>query len=97
VFFQYVKPPFDPALSLPSAVSRTSHCNEYLRGRGPTLDRWSDRLVRNHRSRLRVVYGGDPLAPGRLTLGALGASVGLFTLYPFYRFVLAVETIADTH
>ena len=43
------------------------------------------------------VYGGDPLAPGRLTLGALGASVGLFTLYPFYRFVLAVETIADTH
>jgi hypothetical protein len=43
------------------------------------------------------VYGGDAATPGLVAFGAVGTGIGLFTLYLFYRFVVAVETIADKH
>jgi hypothetical protein len=43
------------------------------------------------------VYGGDAATPGLVVPGATSAGLGLFTLYLFHRFVVAVETIADKH
>jgi len=43
------------------------------------------------------VYGGDAITPGLVVLGAISTGLGLFTLYLFYRFVLAVEKIADKY
>lgn len=43
------------------------------------------------------IYGGPMASLGLLTLYIIGAGIGLFTLYLFYRFVIAVETIAETH
>jgi len=34
---------------------------------------------------------------GLLVLYVISAGIGLFTLYLFYRFVIAVEKIAKTH
>jgi hypothetical protein len=43
------------------------------------------------------IYGGPMASLGLLALYIIGAGIGLFTLYLFYRFVIAVETIAETH
>jgi uncharacterized RDD family membrane protein YckC len=41
------------------------------------------------------VYGGDAATPVRVLVGAVGVGLSLFSLYLFYRFVIAVETIAE--
>lgn len=43
------------------------------------------------------IYGGPVASLGLLVLYVIGAGIGLFTLYLFYRFVTAVETIAETY
>ncbi|MFB6087996.1 MAG: hypothetical protein ABEJ85_05695 [Haloarculaceae archaeon] len=43
------------------------------------------------------VYGGSPTVPVAVVFGAFGVAVSLFTLYLLYRFVVAVETIAEKH
>ncbi|WP_436903483.1 hypothetical protein [Halovenus halobia] len=44
-----------------------------------------------------LVYGGDALPLGAIVFGTISTGIGLFTLYLFYRFVVAVEKIADKH
>ncbi|SNZ04057.1 hypothetical protein SAMN06269185_0438 [Natronoarchaeum philippinense] len=41
------------------------------------------------------VFGGEPRTPMLALFGAVGTGISLFTLWLFYRFVVAVETIAD--
>jgi len=41
------------------------------------------------------VYGGSLSAPLMALFGAFGVGLSLFTVYLLYRFVLAVEKIAD--
>lgn len=43
------------------------------------------------------IYGGEPTTPGLVVLGSVSLGLGLFTLYLFYRFVIAVEKIADKY
>lgn len=43
------------------------------------------------------IYGGDATTPGLVALGLISLGFGLFTLYLFYRFVVAVEKIADKY
>lgn len=43
------------------------------------------------------VYGGDAPTPVLVVLGSISLGLGLFTLYLFYRFVVAVEKIADKY
>jgi len=43
------------------------------------------------------VYGGPLASLGLLVLYVISAGLGLFTLYLFYRFVIAVEKIAETY
>ncbi|WP_340101376.1 hypothetical protein [Salinibaculum salinum] len=42
-----------------------------------------------------VVIGGSLTAPVAIALGALELAIALFVVYLLYRFVLAVETIAE--
>jgi|AntRauTorcE11898_2_1112593.scaffolds.fasta_scaffold29786_3 hypothetical protein len=42
-----------------------------------------------------VVIGGSLTGPVAIALGALELAIALFVVYLLYRFVLAVETIAD--
>jgi hypothetical protein len=44
-----------------------------------------------------VVYGGDLSAPVFILFGTFGVGISAFTLYILYRFVVAVETIAEKH
>jgi hypothetical protein len=41
------------------------------------------------------VFGGELADPARLLFGALALGLGLVTVYLLYRFVVAVEKIAD--
>jgi hypothetical protein len=43
------------------------------------------------------VYGGWAATLGSVVLGSISTVMGLFTLYLFYRFVVAVEKIADKY
>jgi hypothetical protein len=44
-----------------------------------------------------VVYGGELDAPVFVLFGTVGVGVSTLTLYLLYRFVVAVETIAEKH
>ncbi len=42
-------------------------------------------------------YGGNPSTPVLVVFSAIGIGLSLFMLYHFYRFVVAVETIAKKY
>jgi hypothetical protein len=44
-----------------------------------------------------TIYGGEASTPLTLLFVLCGVGLSLFTLYLFYRFVVAVETIAEKH
>jgi hypothetical protein len=41
------------------------------------------------------VFGGNAAAPAAILLGAVQVGLALFVIYLLYRFVVAVETIAE--